>query len=101
MTHLDELVSRYPLLTEGRGEIEAAFHAIADCYEAGGKVLVCGNGGSAADLIINRQKRNPEEIHVLKVKQQLADRGSCRRLSPDEHENAAPRFLTQSCRRVI
>ncbi len=49
MTHLDELVSRYPLLAVVRAEIEAAFHAIIDCYEAGGKLLVCGNGGSAAD----------------------------------------------------
>jgi LacI family transcriptional regulator len=38
-------------------------------------------GKIAADLIVNRLKRNPEDIHVLKVKQQLADRGSCRRIS--------------------
>jgi D-sedoheptulose 7-phosphate isomerase len=49
MTYLDELVSRYPALAAVRGEIDAAFHAVVDCYGAGGKVLVCGNGGSAAD----------------------------------------------------
>ena len=49
MTFIEELVSRYPALTAVRGEIDAAFHAIVDCYGAGGKVLVCGNGGSAAD----------------------------------------------------
>ncbi len=49
MTLLDELVSRYPPLAAVRGAIDAAFHAIVDCYAAGGKLLVCGNGGSAAD----------------------------------------------------
>ena len=49
MTILDELVSRYHALSVVRGPIDAAFHAIVDCYDAGGKLLVCGNGGSAAD----------------------------------------------------
>ncbi|GMA15513.1 glycosyltransferase (plasmid) [Deinococcus metallilatus] len=30
-------------------QIEAAAEAITECFERGGKVLVCGNGGSAAD----------------------------------------------------
>jgi len=38
-------------------------------------------GQIAADLILNRLRRNPHDIHVLKVKQQLVDRGSCRRIS--------------------
>jgi D-sedoheptulose 7-phosphate isomerase len=49
MTLLDELVSRYPSLAAVRGQVDAAFHALVDCYAAGGKLLVCGNGGSAAD----------------------------------------------------
>jgi DNA-binding LacI/PurR family transcriptional regulator len=36
-------------------------------------------GQISADLILNRMRRNPDDIHVLKIKQQLADRGSCRR----------------------
>jgi len=28
---------------------DRAFEAIRDCYRAGGKLLLCGNGGSAAD----------------------------------------------------
>lgn len=31
------------------GELERAGHALVDCYRAGGKVLIFGNGGSAAD----------------------------------------------------
>jgi D-sedoheptulose 7-phosphate isomerase len=30
-------------------EVERAASLIADCFRAGGKLLVCGNGGSAAD----------------------------------------------------
>jgi LacI family transcriptional regulator len=43
------------------------------------KVNVGLMGELAADLILNRIRRGPDDIHVLKVKQQLADRGSCRR----------------------
>lgn len=49
MKHLDELIARYPALSACRAEIEAAFRALTECYASGGKLLVCGNGGSAAD----------------------------------------------------
>ncbi len=46
---LDELVARYPVLVSCRADIEAAFTLLARTFAAGGKLLVCGNGGSAAD----------------------------------------------------
>lgn len=46
---LNELISRYPLLESLRDEIEKAYKTIVDCYENDGKVLIVGNGGSAAD----------------------------------------------------
>jgi D-sedoheptulose 7-phosphate isomerase len=49
MNHLDELVGRYPALSECRAAIESAIRVLTECYAAGGKLLVCGNGGSAAD----------------------------------------------------
>lgn len=49
MNHLDLLMQRYPCLEEQRGAIESACKAIIASYEQGGKVLVCGNGGSCAD----------------------------------------------------
>jgi D-sedoheptulose 7-phosphate isomerase len=49
MNHLDELVARYPSLSACRHDIEAAFQALSECYASGGKLMVCGNGGSAAD----------------------------------------------------
>ena len=46
---LDELVARYPALAACRADIEAAFVLLERTFAAGGKLLVCGNGGSAAD----------------------------------------------------
>ena len=47
--HIKELVSRYPALEKCEAEIRAAFETIRNSYEVGGKLLVCGNGGSCAD----------------------------------------------------
>ena len=46
---LNELITRYPLLASIRDEIENAYNTIVECYENDGKVLIVGNGGSAAD----------------------------------------------------
>lgn len=43
------LLSRYPALGPLESDIVAAFDLLASTYRSGGKVLVCGNGGSAAD----------------------------------------------------
>jgi D-sedoheptulose 7-phosphate isomerase len=47
--HIDLLVERYPKLDVCRQSIEDAYIMLRDCYEHGGKLLVAGNGGSAAD----------------------------------------------------
>ena len=49
MNILDELYVRYPQLKCCEGEIAKAFDLLLTCYKGGGKVLTCGNGGSAAD----------------------------------------------------
>ena len=46
---LNELLTRYPSLAECKDAIVAANDTIIDTYENGGKLLVCGNGGSCAD----------------------------------------------------
>lgn len=46
---LDHLIERYPVLAPMEKPLKAAAEAIIDSYKAGGKLLVCGNGGSAAD----------------------------------------------------
>ena len=44
-----ELNQRYPELEICTEDIELAIDKIIKCFENGGKVLLCGNGGSAAD----------------------------------------------------
>lgn len=46
---LNELFARYPALRACEKEIADARDALIACYEGGGKVLLCGNGGSCAD----------------------------------------------------
>lgn len=45
----NELLSRYPVLNECSGDIMNAYATLEKCYLDGGKLLCCGNGGSAAD----------------------------------------------------
>ncbi len=47
--HLTALLERHTLLSVCGDDIMAAFTVFCGCYRAGGKVLICGNGGSAAD----------------------------------------------------
>ncbi len=49
LRHIDEVLERCPALSGLREEITRAAVAVCACHCAGGKVLVCGNGGSAAD----------------------------------------------------
>ena len=49
MEILEELYVRYPQLKCCEGEIAKALDLLLTCYRGGGKVLTCGNGGSAAD----------------------------------------------------
>lgn len=46
---INELLNRYSSLCECKEDIEKAAKAIIECYENGGKLLLCGNGGSCAD----------------------------------------------------
>lgn len=69
MDFIKELVERYPALSICKTDIESAAKTIIDSYEAGGKLLVAGNGGSAADsdhitgelLKSFTKKRKPEK----------------------------------------
>ncbi len=46
---LGNLISRYPDLECVKGDIEKSYLILEETYKNNGKVLVCGNGGSAAD----------------------------------------------------
>lgn len=46
---LDELIERYPILSGQRESIVGAYRILEYSYSNNGKLLVAGNGGSAAD----------------------------------------------------
>lgn len=46
---IEILIERYPALSVCTEDIETAFEYIKTSYENGGKLLIAGNGGSAAD----------------------------------------------------
>ena len=47
--HIDLLIERYPILAECRKSIIDAYLIMEETYEHDGKMLIAGNGGSAAD----------------------------------------------------
>ena len=49
LKHVDVLIDRYPELENQRDNIIATYHILEESYSNGRKLLVAGNGGSAAD----------------------------------------------------
>lgn len=47
--HIEVLTNRYPALGSVKKEIAEAYFLLVESYKNGGKLLVAGNGGSAAD----------------------------------------------------
>jgi len=46
---MNELINRYPALVNIKKDIENAVDELEKMYRNGGKLLICGNGGSASD----------------------------------------------------
>ncbi len=80
-TILDRVVKDYPKLEICADSIRNAFSLLRGCYQNEGKVLVCGNGGSAADAehIVGELmkgfllKRPLKEEHIEKIKSTCPD----------------------------
>ena len=49
MNDLERLTEKYPALSGMKEEVAGAFQILKESYENGGKMLACGNGGSASD----------------------------------------------------
>lgn len=47
--YVDDLIDRYPRLVEIKDAIERGYQILEDSYVQEGKLLIAGNGGSAAD----------------------------------------------------
>lgn len=82
MNAITALTIRYPALSECSTDIQKAFDIMLSCYKANGKVLVCGNGGSAADAdhivgeLLNKfkKKRKLDPTIAAQLPAELADK---------------------------
>lgn len=75
---MNELVERYPQLNICEKDIENALSLMVDTYKNGGKILVCGNGGSACDA----EHIVGELMKGFKLPRKVTDE----RISPDLRE---------------
>lgn len=82
-TTLNELVARYPALGESLEDIAVATEIIISSFEAGGKLLVCGNGGSSSDsqhiageLMKGFEHKRPLDNNLKQKLITLSERGS-------------------------
>lgn len=80
MEELKRLIKRYPVLEKCEKDIYNAYIEIKNTYEKNGKLLVCGNGGSAADsdhivgeLMKGFRKKRPLEEKEREKLGELAD----------------------------
>jgi phosphoheptose isomerase len=48
---IEDLVSRQPALTPVIHDLHEAFHELSRCFQTGGTLFVCGNGGSMSDAL--------------------------------------------------
>ncbi len=85
--HIDLLVKRYPALKACENDIIEAYFIMEDCYEKDGKLMIAGNGGSAADSEhiageLMKRFRTPRPISV-----ELAQK--LRAIDPERGENLA------------
>lgn len=82
--HLELLVTRYPALEVCKEDIATAYEVLAECYAHGGKLLVAGNGGSAADAehIVGElmkgfmKSRKVDAVFAKKLREIDPERGS-------------------------
>jgi phosphoheptose isomerase len=47
--HFNTLFTKHPDLAPLLPDLQQTYDLLLDCYQAGGQVLICGNGGSASD----------------------------------------------------
>lgn len=82
--HVDFLIERHPVLEQIRKEIIDAYLLMEECYLSGHKMLIAGNGGSAADAEhiageLMKRFQNPRPVskeYAEKLKAADYERGS-------------------------
>ena len=81
---MDELIGRYPQLGPVKEQIREAASALIRSYEQGGKLLLCGNGGSCSDsdhfvgelMKGFENKRQISDVFKNKLTQSAGERGA-------------------------
>jgi D-sedoheptulose 7-phosphate isomerase len=84
MDYLQQLIERYPHLSQIKGDINSAFKIISESFSKGGKLLIAGNGGSAADadhiagelmknFVIKRKLPDSFILSIKKVDSEIAN----------------------------
>ena len=84
MNELERLMKRYPQLVGCREAITETYQVLEESFRNGGKLLICGNGGSAADsdhivgeLMKGFVKRRPVSAELAEaLKQADPERGA-------------------------
>lgn len=67
------LINRYPALSVCSTDLQAMLDTLINCYSCGHKLLVCGNGGSAADAEHIVGELMKEFKHRRKISKKEAD----------------------------
>lgn len=85
--HIDLLINRYSILNSVKDDIKKAYFLLEECYMNNGKLLLAGNGGSAADCEhiageLMKRFKSPRPIDL-----ELADK--LKRIDPVRGENLA------------
>ncbi len=72
LREIDELVNNQPILKNCKNDVINALELLVDVFKNGNKLLVCGNGGSAADsdhivgeLMKGFEKKRPVSKEIL------------------------------------
>jgi D-sedoheptulose 7-phosphate isomerase len=81
---LKQLFEKYPCLSGLKTVINETVRAIINCYSRGGKLLICGNGGSSSDadhMVAEMMKRfeKPRPLHESFKKRlcEISDKRGC------------------------
>ena len=90
----NELFGNYPDLMQCREDIEAAYTLLVKCYKKKGKILLCGNGGSAADA----EHIACELMKEFKLKREVT-REDARKICRVDPENSE--FLCEGLQRAL
>lgn len=87
---LEELIRRYPKLTDCSHDIEDVYNRLLECFHNGGRLYICGNGGSAADSLhmvgelvksfVAKRHLDPEFVRNADSELVKTCRGHCRHL---------------------